>query len=263
MTRLSETFATLKKQGRKALFIYLMAGAPDIKTTIEAVLAAEKAGADVIELGVPFSDPIADGPVIQAAGVTSLKNGVKMKHIIDMVKSLRQVTQIPLIGMGYINTMLNFGVKKFIEEFQAVGLDGLIIPDLPHEESAEIMQFCQSRDFHLAEFITPNTTVERMKETCKSANGFIYCVSVNGVTGVRKLDYTPIHEVMKIARQQTDIPLMIGFGIGNGAAAKEASRYGDGVIVGSAVVQKIADHDIAGACQLISSIRQALDEGVD
>lgn len=260
MSRLSNTFAKLKQEGKKALVIYIMAGVPDFEKTFELVLSAQKAGADIVELGIPFSDPIADGPVIQAAGVKALQNGATTQKVLALVKKLREHTQIPLMGMGYINTMMNVGIEKFIIDFQRAGLDGLIIPDLPHEESKEIAEFCRSHHFHLVEFVTPNTTAERITETCKSADGFIYCVSVNGVTGVRKIDYTPIHEVTQMVRKQTDIPLAIGFGIGDGASAVEASRFANGVIVGSAVVKKILDDDFAGAIALIKSIRQALDE---
>ena len=260
MSRLSSTFARLKQEGKKALVIYLMAGVPDFEKTFELVLATEKAGADVVELGIPFSDPIADGHVIQEAGVKALQNGATMQQVLELVKKLREHTQIPLIGMGYINTMMNVGIEKFITDFQTAGLDGLIIPDLPHEESKEIAEFCRLHHFHVAEFVTPNTTSERITETCKSADGFIYCVSVNGVTGVRKIDYTPIHEVIRMVRKQTDIPLAVGFGIGDGASAVEATKFADGAIVGSAVVKRILESDFAGAIGLIKSIRQALDE---
>ena len=262
MTRLSETLAKLKKAGKKGLFIYIMAGAPDIEATIEAVRVAEKAGADVIELGLPFSDPLADGPVIQAAGVTALKNGMTPHKVLQIVKEIRRFSQIPLLGMGYINTMLHYGLNKFVIDFKAAGLDGLIIPDLPHEEAAAMAAICRTNDLHLIEFVTPNTVAARITQTCSSATGFIYCVSVNGVTGVREIDYSPINEVAALVRQQTDIPLAVGFGIGSPAAALEASREADAVIVGSAVVRRLMENDLPGAMQLIGDIRQALDERV-
>lgn len=261
MTRLDDTLQTLQANGKKGLFIYITAGAPDFATTIEAVKAAEKAGADVIELGIAFSDPIADGPVIQKAATIAIQNGATTKKVLDMVKTIRSFTQIPLIGMGYINTMLNFGVEKFIQEFKAAGLDGMIIPDMPHEESADIAQICKDNAFHLIEFVTPNTIQTRIREICTSANGFIYCVSVNGVTGVRKIDYKPINDVVQLVKKETTVPLAVGFGIGTPAAALEASEYADHVIVGSAVVKLILEKNVAGAGELIQSIRQALDKG--
>lgn len=260
MSRLETVFRELKKQERKALFVYITAGVPSLEETKRAVLEAEKAGADVIELGIPFSDPIADGPVIQEAAQFAIQNGMTVKKALLLVRELRKVTQVPLIAMGYINSMLYFGVQKFIVAFQDAGLDGLIIPDLPHEESAEIAAFCREREFHLAEFITPNTVPERIRETCRDATGFVYCVSVNGVTGVREIDYTPIHRVMKMARAEKEIPLAIGFGIGSPEAAVRAASEADAVIVGSAVVKKLLSHDLTGAISLIASIRRALDE---
>lgn len=259
MTRLDDTLARLNKAGKKALFIYITAGAPDFESTVAAVKAAEEAGADVIELGIPFSDPIADGPVIQEAATIAIRNGATMRKVLDLVKKLREFTEIPLIGMGYINNMLNFGIAEFIEEFKAAGLDGIIVPDMPHEESKEMAKLCKAADFHLIEFVTPNTVPSRIEETCLSATGFIYCVSVNGVTGVRDIDYGQINEVVKLVRKQTKVPLAVGFGIGSPEAALKASVNADAVIVGSAVVKKILAKDIAGGAKLIASIRSALD----
>jgi len=262
MTRLSNRMSELKKSGKKGLFIYITAGAPDLDTTVETVRQAEKAGADVIELGIPFSDPMADGPVIQKAAVAAIRNGITLKKILGMVKEIRTFSQIPLVGMGYINNILNYGVEKFIEDFKTAGMDGVIIPDLPHEESAFMRRVCIKKEFNLIEFVTPNTVEKRVEETCKSANGFIYCVSVNGVTGVQKIDYGPINNVVKMVRQHSTIPLAVGFGIGSAEAALEASEEADAVIVGSAVVKRIMENDKAGAMQLIHDIRTALDERV-
>lgn len=262
MTRLSDKLESMRKANKKALFIYITAGAPDFETTIEAVKAAEKAGADVIEIGIPFSDPIADGPVIQQASVVALQNGATMKKILGLIKELREFTQIPLVGMGYINNILTYGVEMFIGDFKAAGLDGMIIPDLPHEESADMRAVCKQADFHLIEFVTPNTIPARIKETCLSADGFIYCVSVNGVTGVRAIDYSVINDVAKLVREETNVPLAVGFGIGSPEAAIAASEVADAVIVGSAVVKKVLEKDIAGASLLIADIRTALDERV-
>jgi tryptophan synthase alpha chain len=262
MTRLSKRMNELKKSGKKGLFIYITAGAPELDTTVETVRRAEKAGADVIELGIPFSDPMADGPVIQKAAVAAIQNGITLKKILGMVKEIRTFSQIPLVGMGYINNILNYGVEKFIEDFKTAGMDGIIIPDLPHEESAFMRKICTEQEFNLIEFVTPNTVAKRVEETCKSANGFIYCVSVNGVTGVQKIDYGPINNVVKMVRQHSNIPLAVGFGIGSVEAALEASEEADAVIVGSAVVRRIMENDKAGAMQLIHDVRTALDERV-
>ena len=259
MTRLETVMADLKASGKKGIFIYITAGAPDTKTTIEAVKQAEKAGADVIELGLPFSDPMADGPVIQTASVLALKAGMTIEKELELVREIRQFSQIPLVGMGYINTMLHYGFENFVQDFKAAGMDGVIIPDVPHEESADMRRICEANAFHLAEFITPGTTEARMKDTCQDANGFIYCVSNNGVTGVKKIDYSTIGKVCETARRYTKVPLAVGFGIGSPEAAVEAAAHADAVIVGSAVVKRLLEHKMPEAMALIAAMRQALD----
>ena len=259
-TRLDKKMAEFKAAGKKGIFIYITAGAPDVETTRRAVREAEKAGADVIELGLPFSDPMADGPVIQSASVCALKNGVALKEELEIVREIRKFSEIPLIGMGYINNMYHYGFEKFVTDFKAAGMDGIIVPDVPHEESGEMRKICAAHDFHLAEFITPGTTPARMKETCVGATGFIYCVSNNGVTGVKKIDYSTIGQVCENARKFTDPPLAVGFGIGSPAAAFEAAEHADAVIVGSAVVGRLLKGEFNEAMTFIHNLRTALDE---
>lgn len=270
MTRLDIKMNELRKLNKKGLFIYLMAGVPDAEGTVEAVKAAERAGADVIELGFPFSDPLADGPVIQEAGIRAIKGGMNLDRLLTLIKKIRTETDIPLIGMGYINNILHYGVEKFVKDFKAAGLDGIIIPDVPHEESADIKSICSTEDFHLIEFVTPGTTKERIKETCSSADGFIYAVSVNGVTGARdggkqafgqadSIDYEVIGKVADMVKAETNVPLAVGFGIGSPEAAAAASKHADAVIVGSAVVGRILKNKMAEAEEFIASLRAALD----
>ena len=257
--RLDEKLAKLRAEGRTGLYIYVTAGCPSAEATVDIVRRAEEAGADVIELGLPFSDPMADGPVIQEASVIALKNGMTMKKALEIVKEIRKHSDIPLIGMGYINMVQHYGFEKFVEDFKAAGMDGVIFPDVPHEESEDMRRVCAAHDFTLTEFITPGTTEERMAETCKDARGFIYCISNYGVTGVKEIDYSIIGSVCKAARRYTDVPLAIGFGIGTPAAAAHAGKQADGVIVGSAVVKQIINGDIDGGIQLIADMRRALD----
>ena len=257
--RLDEKLAKLRAEGRTGLYIYVTAGCPSAEATVDIVRRAEEAGADVIELGLPFSDPMADGPVIQEASVIALKNGMTMKKALEIVKEIRKHSEIPLIGMGYINMVQHYGFEKFVEDFKAAGMDGVIFPDVPHEESADMRRICAAHDFTLTEFITPGTTEERMAETCRDARGFIYCISNYGVTGVKEIDYSIIGSVCKAARRYTDVPLAIGFGIGTPEAAARAGKQADGVIVGSAVVKQIIDGNIDGGIQLISDMRAALD----
>ena len=258
-TRLDEKLAKLRAEGRTGLYIYVTAGCPSAEATVDIVRRAEEAGADVIELGLPFSDPMADGPVIQEASVIALRNGMTMAKALEVVKEIRKYSEIPLIGMGYINMVHHYGFEKFVTDFKAAGMDGVIFPDVPHEESENMRRICAAHDFTLTEFITPGTTEERMAETCKDARGFIYCISNYGVTGVKEIDYSIIGSVCKAARRYTDVPLAIGFGIGTPEAAARAGKQADGVIVGSAVVKQIIDGNIDGGIQLIADMRKALD----
>ncbi len=262
MSRLQDKFKELAAQNKKGLVIYLTAGMPDIQGTIDAVKMAEKSGADIIELGIPFSDPMADGPIIQAASYQAIQRGMTLPKVLDLVREIRKFTQVPILGMGYINNMLNYGFEKLTVDAREAGIDGFIIPDVPHEESGEMKQLCKKQGLHLVEFVTPGTTENRIKETCTTADGFIYCVSVNGVTGVRKIDYTPINNVIENVKKQTDTPCAVGFGIGTPQAAQEAAAKSDAVIVGSAVVKLIMENRMEEAAGLISDIRQALDEKV-
>lgn len=260
MTRLQKKFSALRSAGKKGLIIYIMTGVPEIDSTVDVVLAAERAGADAVELGLPFSDPLADGPIIQAAGDRALQNGVTLKTVLDVVKKIRESSDIPLIGMGYINNVLHYGLDRFIGDFSAAGLDGLILPDVPHEEGEELRTLSGVAGLHLIEFVTPGTTPGRVKRAAESANGFVYAVSANGVTGVRETDYSVIGRVVKSVREHTDVPVAIGFGIGSPKAAREAAREADAVIVGSAVVKRLMDGRLDEAESFIASLRKAIDE---
>ncbi len=259
MTGVENKFAELKKAGKKGLIIYITAGIPDADSTVQLVLEAEKAGADMVELGIPFSDPMADGPVIQKASYDAIQKGMNLHRVLDIVREIRKKSQIPLVGMGYINIMLNYGFAKLAQDAKEAGLDGFIIPDVPHEESGELKKACRDNNLHLVEFVTPGTTDQRIGETCTTADGFIYCVSINGVTGVRKIDYSPINKVISHVKKQTATPCAVGFGIGTPESAVEAAGEADAVIVGSAVVKKILEGADQEAMELITSMRQALD----
>ena len=268
MTRLESKLNELKSKGRKALNIYITVGAPDVETSKRAIIEATKAGADIIEIGIPFSDPLADGPVIQASSAAAIKNRVSPYRVVNLVKDLRRSIDNPLIGMGYINSLMSYGYKygndyngfeRFVTEAKIAGMDGLIVPDVPHEESAQMRATSKRKGIHLIEFITPLTTPERMASTCKEASGFVYCVSNTGVTGVKELDFTQIGEVAAKAREYTDAAMMVGFGIGTPEAAVRASQMVDGVIVGSAVVKRLQEGKFTEAMDLISSMRTALD----
>ena len=259
MNRIEKRMAELKAANKKGIYVYITCGAPDVATTIEAVKQAEANGASLIELGLPFSDPMADGPVIQTASVIALKNQMTLARELEVLREIRKFSDIPIVGMGYINNMYHYGFEKFVKDFKEAGMDGIIVPDVPHEESGEMRRICAEHDFVLAEFITPGTTEARMADTCQDARGFIYCVSNNGVTGVKKVDYSVIGGVCEKARKFTDTPLAVGFGIGSAEAAVAAAAHADAVIVGSAVVKRLLDGKLDEAMQLIHDMRDALD----
>lgn len=259
MNRIEKKMAELKAAHKKGLYVYITCGAPDVETTIEAVRQAEANGASLIELGLPFSDPMADGPVIQTASVIALKNHMTLGKELEVLRAIRKFSDIPIVGMGYINNMYHYGFEQFVKDFKEAGMDGIIVPDVPHEESGEMRRICAEYDFVLAEFITPGTTEQRMEDTCQDARGFIYCVSNNGVTGVKNVDYRVIGGVCEKARKFTDTPLAVGFGIGSAEAAVAAAAHADAVIVGSAVVKRLLDGNLSEAMALIHDMRDALD----
>lgn len=222
----------------KAFIGFLTGGDPDIDTTERLILAMEKAGADLIEIGIPFSDPIAEGPVIQAADLRALKDGTTTDKLFDMVSRLRVKTDIPLVFMTYINPIYTYGKSKFMAECKRCGIDGVIVPDLPYEEKDEIYADCEDNDVTLVSMIAP-TSDDRVTMIASEAKGFLYCVSSLGVTGVRSDLNTHISELIDRVREVSDIPCAIGFGISTPEQAAIMGRIGDGVIVGSAIVKII------------------------
>ncbi|MEG6586724.1 tryptophan synthase subunit alpha [Dendrosporobacter sp. 1207_IL3150] len=260
MSRIADKLAALKSEGRKGLIIYITAGAPNLEVTLQAVKAAEEAGADIIELGIPFSDPMADGPVIQKAAMLALQSGTTAAKVAALVAEIRKHSDIPLAAMTYMNSVMNFGEENFVKTFRQAGLDGLIVPDLPSEEAEELDEICRQNGLDLIQFAATTTNENRINSMSSKARGFIYCISTTGVTGVRKVDYSNIGEIMKTVRQYTDVPLAIGFGIGTPESAKEAAKYADAVIVGSAVMQSLMEKGVEDVRTLVKSIRQTLDE---
>ena len=260
MSRLADHLRKRKEQGKKSLIVYITAGYPNLETTDRAILAAESAGADVIEIGIPFSDPIADGPVIQKAATAALAAGTTTRKTLDMISKVRRQSNIPLAVMTYVNIVLNHGTEAFARDCRAAGVDAMIIPDLPPEEKDLLQGPCDANGLELIQFIAPTSTADRIREISRTAAGFIYCVSNTGVTGVRSVDFSAVSPSVQLIRQVSDVPVAIGFGIGTPDAARDAARYADAVIVGSAVVQLLPESDLSGMKALISSLRQALDK---
>lgn len=262
MSRLVDRLNHLKDSGKKGLVIYITGGCPDLDTTVKAVLAAEKAGADVVEIGIPFSDPMADGPVIQKAAAQALQAGVTMSGILEAVRKIRTQSNIPLALMTYFNPILQFGTEAFIQAAKQAGVDGLIVPDVPFEENHELLEPCQQEGVNLVQFVAPTTTIQRLDNTCRAANGFIYCISNTGVTGAKDVDFSGLAPIVSEIKARTAVPVAIGFGIASPEAAARAAQYADAVIVGSAVVDRLMTKGIDEAVSLIAAIRKALDEGM-
>lgn len=245
---------------QKAFIGFLTAGDPYLDKTIDYILDLEKAGASLIEIGIPFSDPIAEGPTIQEANVRALKNKVTTDDVFEMVQKVRQKTQIPLCFMTYLNVVFHYGYDKFFKKCQEVGIDGIILPDLPYEESQEVKDVCYKYDVTLISMIAP-TSQDRIEMIAKEAKGFIYLVSSMGVTGTRDDDSFSSHldEIIQHIRSLTDTPVAIGFGINNPQQVKMFKQYADGVIVGSAIVNIIKEYADKGDDALIQYV-QSLTE---
>ncbi|GAA5819425.1 MAG: tryptophan synthase subunit alpha [Methanobrevibacter sp. CfCl-M3] len=228
-------------RSEKVFIGFLTAGDPSKEKTVEYILAMEKAGADIIEIGIPFSDPIAEGSVIQDANMRALSNGVNTDEIFDLVKELRKESKIPLSFLTYLNPVFFYGYEKFFKRCYEVGINGIIIPDLPYEEKGEISDFAKRYDVDMISLIAP-TSKERIKMITKDATGFIYLVSSMGVTGVRNQIKTDLKEIIDEIKKVTDIPVAVGFGINTPEQSKEIAKIADGVIVGSAIVKIIEKH---------------------
>lgn len=231
-----------KEDDEKVMSLFLSAGYPDLDSTVDLILGFEKNGADLIELGMPFSDPLADGPTIQYASNTAIDNGITMARIFEMVREIRKSSHIPLILMGYINPILKYGVERFCKEAEESGVDGLIIPDAPVEESSIISEKADKHHLDLIYLVAPNSTDKRMKMVDEQSNGFVYCVSVTGVTGAREGDEVAKSVERFIDRVKKNIqknPKLVGFGIKSYQDAQIISKEVDGFIVGSALIDTI------------------------
>ena len=243
LNRIDKKFKELKKDGKKALITFLTAGYPDLATTEKLVLEFEKNGADIIELGVPFSDPIADGPVIQASSYAALKKGATLKKILGAVSRLRLKTAIPLTAMSYFNPILHYGLSRFIKDAVKAGLDAVIIPDLPPEEEKDFVRESRKAGLYVIRFIAPTTTLSRAKFIARTARGFIYFVSLIGVTGERRsLPLGLRSQLGSVKKTAGPVPVCAGFGVSTPDQARFVSSMCDGVIVGSAIIKVISKH---------------------
>ena len=238
MTRIAEAFSN-----KKAFIPFLTCGDPDLETTAEFIKVMEQAGADIIELGIPFSDPTAEGPVIQGANLRALKTGVTTDKIFDMVEDVQKEVSVPLVFMTYANVVYSYGTKPFLERAKKAGIAGLILPDVPFEEKEEFDTVCKKYGIDLISLIAP-TSHERIAQIAKEAEGFVYCVSSLGVTGTRTNITTDIGAMVKLVKTAKDIPCAVGFGISTPEQAKKMAAQSDGAIVGSAIVKLCAAHGV-------------------
>ncbi len=236
MSRLDEVFSKVKGENRVALMPFLTAGDPTLAHTERYILEMEKNGADIVELGIPFSDPLADGPTIQRASQRALTGGVTLAGILDFLKGLRQKTSLPVVLMGYYNPIFHYGVSSFVKTAKSAGADGLIVPDLPPEEAGELIEAARKADLDTVFLLAPTSTPERIRKIAEVSRGFIYYVSLTGVTGARTSLSTGIEDAIARIREATTMPVCIGFGISSPEHVERVRASADGVIVGSAVV---------------------------
>jgi tryptophan synthase alpha chain len=261
--RLDAAFQRLKATGDKALIAYLMAGDPSLAETEQLVLALEQAGADVIELGVPFSDPIADGPVIQQAAERALRNGTSLKQILATVTSLRRRTQIPLVLMVYYNSIHAMGVENFCRAAGEAGVDGLIVPDMPPDEAGPLKGPAAEAGLDLVFLLAPTSTAARRSYVAKESQGFLYYVSITGITGAKIQNMDEIGENVGKIRRATTTPVAVGFGVSTPADAEHVAAMADGVIVGSAIVKHVAARQqqadmVPAVAAFVASLKQAI-----
>jgi tryptophan synthase alpha chain len=242
MNRLDSTFAKLKDKGEKALIAYIMAGDPSLPDTEQLVLELERAGADIIELGVPFSDPIADGPVIQKAAERALRSGTSLRKILPAVAALRTRTQIPLVLMSYYNTIHAFGEADFCREAARAGVDGLIVPDMPPEEAGTLETQASCAGLCIIYLLAPTSTPDRRTMIARRSRGFVYYVSLTGITGAKFTDLEGVGRNVEKIRKAASVPVAVGFGVATPEDAAKVGDVADGVIVGSAIVRRIGEH---------------------
>jgi len=261
--RLAALFAAARARGEAALVTYLMAGDPDLATSRAAALACAEAGADLIEIGMPFSDPIADGPTLQRAAERSLSAGTRLADALELASHLRARTEAGLALMGYLNPLLSYGLERFVGEAARAGVDALILPDLPPEEAGELLALCRPAGPRTVFLVAPTSTEERRRAAAAAATGFLYFVSVTGVTGARRALPADLSSNLGALRAASPLPLVVGFGISTPTQAKAVARLADGVVVGSALVARLAEGGsratrVARVRRFVGSLKRAM-----
>lgn len=242
MTRIDQTFAQLKLQGRKAFVAYIMGGDPDLETSLAMMQGLPEAGVDIIEVGVPFTDPMADGPTIQLAGQRALEAGQTLTKTLEMVSRFRQKDDTtPIVLMGYYNPIYSHGVDRFLDDAKSAGVDGLIVVDLPPEEDSELCVPAQAAGLNFIRLATPTTDARRLPKVLQNTSGFVYYVSITGITGAAAAQAADVGPEVARIKAATDLPVIVGFGISTPESAEAIATVADGCVVGSAIVKQIAD----------------------
>ena len=257
--RVSQRFRSIASRGKTGLIVFLTAGFPDLRATQEMVPALAAAGADLIEIGVPFSDPLADGPTIQASSYQALRNGATLRWCIEQVGALRKdVADTPLILMGYYNPVLSYGLSRFARDAQEAGVDGVIVPDLPPDEAGPLLEECRPLGIHVVPLLAPTSNDRRIQMACRMASGFIYCVSITGVTGVRDQLPQGVFDLLRKVRRHTELPLVAGFGISRRDHIDSLGGAAQAVVVGSALIKVIMESSrqtvVEKACRFVAQL---------
>jgi tryptophan synthase alpha chain len=259
MNLLREKLVTMQKRGKKALVPFVMAGDPDPQTTEALLEALVMGGADIIELGVPFSDPLADGPVLQAAASRSLQAGTTPRACLELAARFREKHTLPLVLLIYYNLIFRCGLERFCREAAAAGISGLVVPDLPHEEAADLNLAARQAGLININLIAPTTSEERLEKICRAAEGFIYAVTVTGTTGEHRSLDAKLPELINRVRGYTNVPVLLGFGVSSPAQAAAAAALADGIIVGSALAQRLSGADSTREkCRIATEFMQDL-----
>ncbi len=263
MTAISRCFETLRRNQECALIPFITAGDPDLETTAKALQVLDNSGADIIELGVPYSDPLADGPVIQAAATRALQRGTTLEQVLEMLKGISPSLRSPIILFTYYNPILHRGVDKFLQQIQDAGVSGLVVPDLPLEESAGLIKPAAAMGIDLTLLVAPTSSPERIEAIARASQGFIYLVSVTGVTGMRTQMQMRVGDLLQQIRNVTDKPIGVGFGISEPEQARQVKAWGaDAAIVGSAIVKRLAEGTPEQGLEAIAQFCQSLKTAI-
>ena len=243
MTRIAETFKMLKQQKKKAFISFVMAGDPNFEKSLAIVKGLPDAGVDIIEIGIPFTDPMADGPAVQLAGQRALASGINLKRVLNLVSRFREDNKkTPIVLMGYFNPIVTMGIENFLSNCRLAGVDGLIIVDLPPEEDQELCIPSIQAGLNFIRLATPTSNSKRIEKLLQNTSGFLYYVSITGITGAASPDAKLIKSQINLLRESTNLPICVGFGVKTPEKAKEVARVADGVVVGSAIVNKISEN---------------------